>query len=136
MRKGRLLHPELLEVVAAAGHGQLLVVADAGLPIPPETRRIDVALVPGVPSFAQVLDAIVAEMAVEQLLIATEGDARGGALRETLEAAFRAAGEALPPVEVVDHEELKRRCAEALAVVRTGEQTPYFNVALVAGVTF
>ena len=136
MRKGRLLHAELLEVIAAAGHGQTVVVADAGLPIPPEAPRIDLAVAPGVPSFAEVLDAVVAEMAVERLVIAAEADARGGALRQTLQQAFDAAGEPLPPVEVVDHEELKRRCSEALAVVRTGEQTPYFNVVLVAGVTF
>lgn len=136
MRKGRLLQPALLELVAAAGHGQTIVVADAGLPIPPETPRIDLALVPGIPTFAQVLEAVATEMAVEQVVIAEEADRRGEDLRRTLDRAFAGAGDRTPEIEVVSHEELKERCRTALAVVRTGEQTPYFNAILVAGVTF
>ncbi len=136
MRKGRLLQPELLRAIAAAGHGQVVVVADAGLPIPPATPRIDLALVPGVPTFAQVLEAVVAEMSVERVTIAEEADRRGQDLRQVLDEAFASAGDHTPHVAVVSHEELKERCGKALVVVRTGEQTPYFNALLVAGVTF
>jgi len=136
MRKGRLLQPALLEVIAAAGHGQAIVVADAGLPIPPETPRIDLALVSGIPTFGQVLQAVVAEMAVERVVIAEEADRSGEELRRTLNEAFAGAGDPTPEIEVVGHEELKARCRTALAVVRSGEQTPYFNAILVAGVTF
>ncbi len=136
MRKGRLLQPALLEVIAAAGHGQAIVVADAGLPIPPQTPRIDLALVPGVPTFGQLLEAVVAEMTVERVVIAEEADRRGEELRRTLDQAFAAAGDRTPEIDVVGHDELKERCRTALAVVRSGEETPYFNAILVAGVTF
>jgi D-ribose pyranase len=37
---------------------------------------------------------------------------------------------------MVSHEEFKRLVARAKGVIRTGECTPYANIALVAGVTF
>jgi D-ribose pyranase len=39
-------------------------------------------------------------------------------------------------VTEVSHEDLKRLSARAVAVVRTGETSPYANVILHAGVTF
>jgi D-ribose pyranase len=40
------------------------------------------------------------------------------------------------PCERVTHEELKVRTARARVVVRTGEDTPYANIVLRAGVAF
>jgi len=39
-------------------------------------------------------------------------------------------------VDHITHEELKILSAEAVAIVRTGEFTPYANVILVSGVVF
>jgi D-ribose pyranase len=39
-------------------------------------------------------------------------------------------------VEMVSYEEFKRLAASAKGVIRTGECTPYANIALVASVTF
>ena len=49
MKKIGLLNQPLSEVIAGLGHTDTLVIADAGLPIPAQTRRIDLALVEGVP---------------------------------------------------------------------------------------
>ncbi|MES2611361.1 MAG: D-ribose pyranase [Pseudomonadota bacterium] len=129
MKRTTLLHAELSHAIACLGHGDMLVIGDVGLPIPPGPRRIDLALTPGIPAVADVLAAILAEMQVERALIASE-------------ALERAQG-ALPawchlPVEpeAVPHEEFKRLCREARVMVRTGECTPYANVILCAGVTF
>lgn len=129
MKRTTLLHAELSHAIACLGHGDMLVIGDVGLPIPPGPRRIDLALTPGIPAVADVLQAVLSEMQVERALIATE-------------AVERAAG-ALPgwcalPVapETVPHEAFKRLCREARVMVRTGECTPYANVILCAGVTF
>ena len=111
MKRGTILNPELSRVVAALGHGDAVVVADAGLPIPPGVARIDLAFAPGKPRFMEVLEALLA-----RLLALPKVKARG--------------------VELVPHEELKRRSGGARAVVRTGEFTPYANVILYAGVVF
>ena len=138
MKRGTILHPELARVIASLGHGDLLVVADAGLPVPPGVERIDLAFAPGKPAFLDVLQAILSEAEVERATVAAELRAvTPQPFRERLEAALLA----LPKVrarglETVPHEELKRLARGARAVVRTGEFTPYANVILHAGVVF
>ncbi len=132
MRSRGLLHAELAGVIAGLGHGQLLVVADAGLPIPPSVRRIDLAVQPGLPGFLPVLQAVVEEGVFEAATIATElgsgNPSLAGAVAQVLE----------PSIAVmrVPHDDLKQMTSEAVAVIRTGEFTPYANVVLRAGVAF
>jgi D-ribose pyranase len=109
----------------------MLVVADAGLPIPAETERIDLALTKGVPGAVQTLKVILDEMKVERVILAEEAKDRNPQF-------LAAVQESLPgvPVEFVTHSEFKTRTAAARAVVRTGEFAPYANVILVSGVVF
>ncbi|KQR41437.1 D-ribose pyranase [Acidovorax sp. Leaf160] len=129
MKRTTLLHAELSHAIASLGHGDMLVIGDVGLPIPPGPRRIDLALTPGIPAVADVLRTVLSEMQVERAVIATEAVAReGGALPAWC---------ALPVTpDQVPHEDFKRLTAQARVMVRTGECTPYANVVLVAGVTF
>jgi len=131
MKKTALLHGELSQLVATLGHGDAVVIADAGLPVPPGTRCIDLALTRNVPSFEQVLDVLLSEMQVERADHASEM----GACSPAIEAALRARLAGVP-LQAVSHEVLKQRSAGARAIVRTGEFTPYANVILYAGVVF
>lgn len=132
MKRTTLLHADLSRVIAALGHGDLLVLGDAGLPIPNGPQRIDLAVRAGLPRLADVLAAVLAEMQVERALIAHE--AVRSLPRGTLPEWCR---NGLPSVpDVITHEELKQLCGQARAVVRTGEVTPYANIVLVAGVCF
>ncbi|MFN3308594.1 MAG: D-ribose pyranase [Anaerolineales bacterium] len=131
MKKTSLLNSALSEVIASLGHGDRLVIADAGLPIPPQTLRIDLALTRNIPSFLDTVSAVLSEMQVEKVLIAREtGQISPHVLTELKRL--------LPntPFEEISHAELKEHCARARAVVRTGEFTPYANVVLVSGVVF
>lgn len=131
MKKTTLLQSDLSYVIATLGHLETLVVADAGLPIPSETRRIDLALTRDVPGATQTLQVILEEMKVEKVILAEEvKDRNPGFLREVQTL--------LPevPVEFVTHVELKGMTKHARAVVRTGEFAPYANVILVSGVVF
>ncbi|MDB5895045.1 MAG: D-ribose pyranase [Rhodoferax sp.] len=135
MKRTALLHAELSRVIATLGHGDMLVLGDAGLPIPQGPNgplRIDLAVTPGLPPLADVLRAVLTEMQVERVVLARETLARepGNALP------VWCAGQLTVTPELVSHEELKRLTASAKAVVRTGECTPYANVVLIAGVTF
>ncbi|MEW6577934.1 MAG: D-ribose pyranase [Chloroflexota bacterium] len=131
MKKTVLLNQPLSSVIAGLGHLDTLVVADAGLPIPPATRRIDLAVSQGIPPFLDVLRAVLAEMQVQGAVIASEMANRSPAMHAALLAALGSV-----PVTAIPHEEFKARTAAARAVVRTGEFTPYANVILIAGVTF
>lgn len=132
MKRSPLLHAELSQVIAALGHGDMVVIGDAGLPIPEGPRRIDLAVMPGVPRFADVLKAVLSEMQVESAMVARE------ALEQLPAGTLPAwcAGQLKVVPEAISHEELKRMSARAKAVVRTGEFTPYANLVLVAGVVF
>ena len=123
MKKSGILHADLARLVASLGHGDLLVIADAGLPVPPGVLCIDLAVTRGVPTFRQVLDAVLSEMQVESCAMATEASPDLRALAP------------LPP-RLIDHAAFKGATGTARAIVRTGEVTPYANIALFAGVTF
>jgi len=131
MKRTALLHAELSEVVARLGHGDLLVIGDAGLPIPDGPRRIDLAVTPGVPRFHEVLAAVLSEMQVESAVVAAELAARNPAVEAEIRQRLAAV-----PVTTVPHEEFKSLTRSARAMVRTGECSPYANVILRAGVVF
>jgi D-ribose pyranase len=121
------------------GHGDSLVIGDAGLPIPQGPVRIDLALTRGIPSFLATLETVLDELRIERVVIAEEIEARNPeqlAGVEAILAGYRVRTGASVEVVVVPHDELKRRTAGALAVVRTGECTPYANVILCSGVVF
>lgn len=131
MKKTGVLNHRLSDVIARMGHTNQLVIADAGLPVPPGVERIDLAVRAGLPSFIDVVEAVAAELEVERFAFAEELLDRNTPLVAQIEAIFPGAA-----VERIAHAELKRRCVSAIAVVRTGEQTPYANVILTSGVTF
>jgi D-ribose pyranase len=131
MKKTTLLHSELSYVIATLGHMETLVIADAGLPIPSATERIDLALTKGVPGAIQTLNIVLEEMKVEKVILAEEAKERNPEYVVDVQ-------NLLPgiPVEFVSHADFKARTAFARAVVRTGEFAPYANVILVSGVVF
>ncbi len=132
MKRTGILHAELSALVATLGHGDTLVIGDAGLPVPAGVRCIDLAVSPGVPRFQQVVDAVLSELVVEKGLANVEQLEAAPAAAQELSAAWP--GDV--PLERVAHAELKAASRTAHAVVRTGETTPYCNLVLVAGVPF
>ena len=131
MKRTTLLHAELSDVIARLGHGDLLVIGDAGLPIPDGPRRIDLAVSANVPRLQDVLAAVLAEMQVEGAVVAEELAPRNPAVHDELR---RRLGDT--PVATLSHEQFKAATRGARAIVRTGEFSPYANVIPRAGVVF
>lgn len=131
MKKAGILNRQLAGIIAAMGHTDMLVVADAGLPVPAGVVTVDLAVVAGMPPLLTVLDAIAGELQMEALTVADEAIARDRGWGAAVQARFPEATLARVP-----HETFKQQTAHARAVVRTGECTPYANVILHAGVTF
>lgn len=127
MKRSGVLNPALAEGLARLGHGHLVLVVDCGTPIPPGARVVDVSVVAGVPGFVQVLDAVLDEIVVEGSVAA--GESAGTVVASWLEE------RGLSP-ELVPHDDLKALLPDAALVVRTGEATPWANVALRCGVPF
>ena len=129
MKKTGIINAPISAVLATLGHTDTLVIADAGLPIPPETERIDLALKPNLPGFLETVQVILTEMEVEGAIIADE-------MRENSPQTYQGLVEMLPniPIQTVSHVEFKQHLPAARAVIRTGEFTSYANVILISGV--
>lgn len=72
MKKRGILNSEIATVLSKMGHTDMIVIADCGLPIPDEVKRIDLALEQGLPSFLKTLDVILEDIVVEKVTLAHE----------------------------------------------------------------
>lgn len=131
MKKSALINQPLSAAIAGLGHTDTLVVADAGLPIPREVPRIDLAVCANIPSFIDVLKAILSEMKIERAILAEEIKARNPAVHAQVLSLLVDV-----PIEYVPHETFKTQTRTACAIARTGEFSPYANIILSAGVVF
>lgn len=131
MKKTALLNSDISEVISKMGHTDEIAIGDCGLPIPDETRRIDVALIKDIPSFIQTLKVVLLELQVEEAIIAAE-------TKDINPKVYSEIQECLGNVKItfISHEELKQELKKCKAVIRTGEQTPYANIILKSGVVF
>jgi D-ribose pyranase len=131
MKKRGILQHELSDLIARMGHTDMLVIADAGLPIPPGVQRIDLAVTEGVPSFMQVLRPLLEELAVESVIIAEEQHEISPEFHKELRSVLGSIS-----IKEIPHVEFKEATKNARAVIRTGEFTYYANIIIVAGVAF
>ena len=129
MKKGGILNSQLNRVISEMGHRDMLIIADAGLPIPQEVERIDLTLKSGIPSFMEVLRVVLSELEVEEAYVAKE-------IKEKNPQTLNLISSLIEEVKFITHEELKELSKQARAIVRTGECSPYANIILISGVTF
>ena len=128
MKKGGVINQPIASIISGMGHTDTITIADAGLPIPSTTERIDLALTTGVPSFLQTLQVILEEFLVEKAIVAEEMKAISPHIYGEVS---KILGDV--PIELVPHVLFKEQTAHSRAIVRTGEYTPYANIILVAG---
>jgi len=131
VKKIGIINQPLSAVIAGLGHTDKLVIADAGLPIPANVTRIDLALKEGVPTFLDTLETVLLEMQVERAIVASEISTYSSEIEASIKAIL---GDV--PIDKIPHEQFKKETQSACAVVRTGEFSPYANIILVAGVVF
>ena len=127
-----LLNAGILSAIAEMGHTETLTLGDCGLPIRGNAKRIDLALKPGVPGFIETLQTVLTDLQVEKAILAEEIRSVSPQMERQILACL---GDNVP-VEYVPHETFKLLSEGSKAVVRTGEQTSYANIILVAGVPF
>ena len=135
MKRYGILNGAISSVLSFMGHTDRIAVSDCGLPVPEETRRIDLALKPGFPSFMQVLETVADDMKIEKIVLAEEIKEQNPHIHEKilqLVSGFDTECE----IEYVPHIELKKQTKECRAVIRSGETTPYANVILQAACLF
>jgi D-ribose pyranase len=130
MNRNRLLNAELSHAIASMGHGDLMIVCDAGFPIPSSAWRIDLAISPDVPDLETVLGPIAANLIVERVGYADTLPVHNAPLLEKLKRLFPDAD-----FETTTHETILGEMArKAKVIVRTGAFDPWGNILLYSGV--
>lgn len=124
-----MINSHITKILTDLGHTDTIVIADVGLPVPSDVPKIDLSLKLGVPSFKDVVVAVLEDMATEKIVIASE-------MKERNQKAYELMEKQNILVEEVSHEQLKMLTSKAKVVIRTGEATPYANCILQAGVIF
>ena len=135
MLRTRLIHPEILAALAAAGHGSQVLISDGNFPhataTPPTARRVYLNLSPGRVTATEVLEAIAATAPLEAAAVMRPDGADAPPMLEE----FRTLLPTGTPVEVVERfafYELARG-RDVTLVVATGDQRLYANVLLTLG---
>lgn len=130
MNRSRLLNAELSHAIASMGHGDLMIVCDAGFPIPSTAWRIDLAIVPDVPDLETVLAPIADHLIAERVSYADTLPVHNAPLLRKIERLFAGAD-----FEPVTHDAiLKEMASKAKVIVRTGAFDPWGNILLYSGV--
>ena len=130
MKSGKLLNAELSHAVASLGHGDLMIICDAGFPIPGSAWRIDLAVVPDVPDLETVLTAVSDAFITEKVSYAAEMAENNPPLLQKVKTIFASSDH-----EPIPHEKiLNEMAAQAKVIVRTGAFDPWGNILLYSGV--
>ncbi len=135
MLRSRLLHPEILGALGAAGHGARVLIADGNYPLStgshPAARRVFLNLAPGMLRVTEVLEVLREAVPVEaaDVMVPDQGDEPPifGEFRRLLP------GVELGPLDRFAFYEAARGPDLALAIA-TGEQRVYANILLTIGV--
>ncbi|KAA9132392.1 D-ribose pyranase [Microbacterium caowuchunii] len=130
MKRSGILNAPLSGALATLGHTDLIMVVDAGFPIPSTAHRIDLAIAQDLPDLRTVLRLIAEEIVVEGVVRADDVPTNNPRLDEWLQATFADAEfSTRPHAEVLG--ELAR---QAKVIVRTGAFEPWGNIGLFCGV--
>ncbi len=129
MKEVGIINRGIAKIISEQGHGDLLMVVDAGFAIPKDLELVDLSLSENVPLVLDVLAELKKYFSVEKMIMAQQTkDAN-----PTLFSAISNVWSEDVDVEVIEHEELKKKANEVKAVIRTGDFTAYGNVILVSG---
>jgi simple sugar transport system permease protein/D-ribose pyranase len=130
VNRNKLLNAQLAYAIASMGHGDLMIICDAGFPIPSSAWRIDLAITPDVPDLKTVLTPISENLIAEKVSYADTLPDHNAPLLETVKRLFPDAEHAPVKHEAI----LGEMAAKAKVIVRTGAFDPWGNILLYSGV--
>jgi L-fucose mutarotase len=131
----KLLHPTILQVLGASGHGSGILIADGNYPFitraNPAAERVYLNLMPGVLKVTEVLEAVLTAIPVEDAFVMLKGDGTAPPIHQEFQ-------QMLPGITLTGLDRFafydKARDPDVSLVIATGEQRTYANILLVIGV--
>jgi D-ribose pyranase len=129
MLQNGILNPGLLSLLARVRHTNRLVIADWAFPYWRDMEVVDLALVKGIPTVPDVLEALSPNFKVGEIWQAEEFLV--GNPQETI-GRFDTCFSRFPEVRItrLPHLKFKELVPEAIGLVRTGDPTAYGNLIL------
>ncbi|QKJ86031.1 carbohydrate transporter [Paramixta manurensis] len=130
MRPGKILHPQVASALASLGHGDIILVTDAGAPIPADANRIDLAFYAGSVDILEILRVLRQEIFIENVIFADEVPAGNPHLFQWVSDIFTGSG---ADFTLIPHQQLVSELYHtAKVIIRSGSLMPWGNFALVA----
>lgn len=129
MKKSRILNSYLNQAIADLGHGDTIIISDAGFPIE-RSKRVDLALEPDFPTIPQIFELIMSDFIYEGCWVAEEQKLHNPQLFAKVTALSTRC-----PITTVPHNDIIGSFRDkAKFVIRTGSFEPWGNVVLRSGV--
>lgn len=136
MLTGKILHPEIIGTLAACGHFSRILIADGNFPTAtmslPDTKKVFLNLMPGVPTVTQVIEALVSATVFQSACVV--------APPEDQFRAVHAEYKALLPQDI-QWEEKERwafysdvKSSDTALIIATGDTRRFANLLLTVGV--
>ena len=120
MKRSKILNAELSHAIATMGHTDLMIVCDAGFPIPDTAWRIDLAITQDLPDLETVLSLIAEEFIAEKVSYAKEMAANNPVLLDKVKRIFPDADhDPIPHTDI-----LGSMAQKAKVITRTGAFDP------------
>ncbi len=130
MKRGTILNSVLINAIGCMGHTDLMMICDAGYPIPAGAWKVDLALTKDDPDIYKILKLIEKDLVVEKVIVAEEQEKYNPPLFGNVKDLFNYA-----ELEKVPHTEVMTILREKVKVfVRSGSFEPWGNVILQSGV--
>ena len=135
MLRQQLIHPEILEALAAAGHGSKILITDGNYPastkVGDNAALVYLNLTPGVPTVTEVLRVLLTAIPVEDAAVMEPADGS----EPTIFDEFRVL---LPEVQLTGYDRFlfyeEASDSDVCLQIITGEQRIYANLLLTIGV--
>ena len=124
-----IINRELARIISQQGHGDWLMITDAGFAIPKDADVLDISLTENVPTVPDLLTVLSKFFSVEKMILAKQTSDINPKLFNRITRSF---GENVE-VELVDHISLKEISKKSKSIIRTGDFTAFGNVILVSG---
>ncbi|MBN1855005.1 MAG: RbsD/FucU family protein [Pirellulales bacterium] len=145
MLKGKLIHPEILEVLGRAGHGSQILIADGNYPfltkLGPKARLVNLNVSPGLVNCTQVLESLLTAVPIEAAAVmqySTEGPYalnRDPEIWDDFRAILKNAGYTMELDRIERHQFYAVAGTPDVALsIATGEQRIFANLLLTIGV--
>lgn len=135
MLKQQLIHPEILEALAAAGHGSKILITDGNYPastmVGDNAALVYLNLAPGMPTVTEVLRVLLTAIPVEEAAVMEPAEGPEPAIFDE----FRAL---LPDLQLTGYDRFlfyeEASSSDTCLQIVTGEQRIYANLLLTIGV--